>query len=71
MKEFAKRLRIQRLKRGYKQQDIAYFMHVSQVSVSNWERGVKEPNFSKLVKLCEVLGQTPNYMLGVSDKEGV
>lgn len=71
MQEFAKRLKYQRLKRGYNQQQIANVMNVSQVSVSNWERGVKEPNFSKLVQLSKLFGQTTDYMLGVSDKEGV
>ena len=71
MQEFAKRLKYQRLKRGYNQQQIANVMNVSQVSVSNWERGVKEPNFSKLIQLSKLFGQTTDYMLGVSDKEGV
>lgn len=71
MQEFAKRLKYQRLKRGYNQQQIAKVMKVSQVSVSNWERGVKEPNFSKLIQLSKLFGQTTDYMLGVSDKEGV
>lgn len=69
MSEFAKRLKYQRQRRGLNQQQIAKAMGVSQVSVSNWERGVKEPNFSRLVKLSKLFGQTTDYMLGVSDED--
>lgn len=49
--KFAERLKDERKRKRYNQTYIAKYMKVSQVSVSNWERGVKEPNFQALIDL--------------------
>ncbi len=67
--KFAERLKEQRLKNGYNQAYVAKYMQVSQVSVSNWERGVKEPNYQALIDLSNLFGKTTDYMLGKDDKE--
>lgn len=65
--KFAERLREQRILNGYNQSYIAKYMQVSQVSISNWERGVKEPGFQSLVDLASFFGKTTDYMLGVDN----
>lgn len=66
--KFAERLRQERICNGYNQTYIAKYMNVSQVSVSNWERGLKEPDFQTLIDLARLFNRTTDYMLGVEDK---
>lgn len=66
---FHDRLHELRTSRGFSQCYIADYMRVSQVTVSNWERGHKEPSFSTLIDLANLFGVTTDYMLGVSDEK--
>ena len=63
--KFAERLKEQRLINGYNQEYLAKYMQVSQVSISNWERGVKEPSYQALIDLSNLFGKTTDYMLGI------
>ena len=65
--KFSDRLKEQRLLRGYSQEYIAKYMQVSQVTVSNWERGIKEPNFQVLIDLCNLFEKTSDYMVGIEE----
>lgn len=64
---FAERLKFQRITHALTQQELAKQVRVSQVSVSNWERGAKEPNFSILVQLVKIFGVSSDYFLGMTD----
>lgn len=66
--KFCERLAMLRREKGYNQQYIAVYMGVSQVSVSNWERGFKEPNFQALIDLANLFDVSCDYLLGVSDE---
>ena len=66
---FAERLVELRRKNGFNQNYLAVYMGVSQVSISNWERGFKEPNFQALVDLANLFGVSCDYMLGVSNEK--
>ncbi|HIU81549.1 MAG TPA: helix-turn-helix transcriptional regulator [Candidatus Ornithoclostridium faecavium] len=66
--KFAERLKEQRIKHGYNQQYVANYMRVSQVSISNWERGLKEPSYQALVDLSQLFGKSTDYMLGFDEK---
>ena len=57
-----------RKEKNYSQKYISEYMGVSQVSVSNWERGSKEPNFQTLIDLSRLFDCSCDYLLGVSDK---
>ncbi|MCI8729102.1 MAG: helix-turn-helix transcriptional regulator [Clostridia bacterium] len=65
--KFAERLKDERKRKRYNQTYIAKYMKVSQVSVSNWERGVKEPNFQALIDLANLFGVSTDYLLGIKD----
>lgn len=67
--KFKERLKEQRKKHGHTQQFVAKEFCVSQVTISNWERGVKEPSFDKLLHIAHFFGKTTDYMLGVGDYE--
>ena len=62
--KFAERLRQERILNGYNQTYIAKYMNVSQVSVSNWERGLKEPDYQTLIDLAKLFNKSTDYMLG-------
>ena len=66
--KFAERLRQERILNGYNQTYIAKYMNVSQVSVSNWERGIKEPDYQTLIDLAKLFNKSTDYMLGVTDR---
>ncbi len=66
--KFRDRLVGLRKQKGYNQNYIAIYMGVSQVSISNWERGLKEPNFQSLIDLANLFGVSCDFLLGVSDK---
>ena len=48
---------------------VAKYMQVSQVSISNWERGLKEPSYQALIDLANLFGKTTDYMLGLEDDD--
>ena len=66
--KFAERLRQERIANGYNQVYIAKYMNVSQVSVSNWERGAKEPDYQTLIDLAKLFNRSTDYMLVLTDK---
>ena len=66
--KIAERLRQERILNGYNQTYIAKYMNVSQVSVSNWERGLKEPDYQTLIDLAKLFNKSTDYMLGVTDR---
>lgn len=65
--KFAERLKEQREKNGFNQTYIAKYLEVSQVSVSNWERGIKQPDYQILIDLAGLFGTSTDYLLGVTD----
>lgn len=66
--KFSERLVQLRKEKGYNQQYVASFMGVTQVSISNWERGFKEPNFQTLIDLANLFDVSADYMLGLTEK---
>ena len=66
--KFCERLTQKKKKKGFNQQYVAGYMGVTQVSISNWERGFKEPNFQALIDLASLFDVSSDYLLGISDK---
>ena len=66
--KFCERLSELRKERGFNQQYVAGYMGVTQVSISSWEVGFKEPNFQALIDLANLFDVTSDYLLGISDK---
>ena len=52
---------------GIKQADFAHEFNVSQGTLSNWERGVHDPDNESLKKMREKFNKTSDYILGLSD----
>lgn len=52
---------------GLSQKDLAAFLNISQGSLSNWERGVHDPDNDSLILLSEKFNVTTDYLLGKSN----
>ncbi|MBR4419447.1 MAG: helix-turn-helix transcriptional regulator [Clostridia bacterium] len=65
MKEiyFAKNLTNLRKTQKITQAQLAKTLGVDQRTISAWEKGVCEPNFTMLAKICEVFGETFDSIL--------
>jgi len=70
-KIFGEKLKSIRIEQSLLQKDIAEELNVSRETVSYWERGIKEPNIEKILKLCSVLKTTPNFLLDYDDNDNI
>lgn len=68
MASFKERLRHLRLLAEYSQQDLADKLKVSKQTISQYERGVREPDYDNLLALCDIFNVSTDYLLGISDK---
>lgn len=53
--------------RGLTIHDLAEKMDCAKSTIYHWNKGVYSPNTESILKLCSVLGLTPNELLGVED----
>ena len=56
-------LKAARVNAGLTQVDVARALHVTNVTVSNWERGEKSPTLYQACKLVEMYGITLNDLI--------
>ena len=64
--EFGKRLRDCRINKGYTQKELSRMVGVSEVTVSNWERGTKSPTLPALISISNALGESLDALAGTS-----
>ena len=64
MNELGKRLRAQRAALGLKQDELAARLFVTRQTISNYERGLSEPDLDMLRRLAEALETEPAVLLG-------
>ena len=67
MSRFSDRLRELRIAKGYTQQDIADKIHVNKQTISQYERGIRQPQIEVLEELADVFNVDMNYLLGKED----
>lgn len=65
---FGKRLSGLRKSTQVTQQELASFMNVTQATISNWEKGKKNPNIQDLIDLSNFFNVSSDYLLGLSDQ---
>jgi len=68
IKIFGKRLQEARVNKGLNQFQLAEKMNLKQTAISNYEKGISEPSFDKLIKLTKILGVSLDYLLGQDSK---
>jgi transcriptional regulator with XRE-family HTH domain len=52
---------------SWSQQKLADMMEVTQQTVSRWIKGRRQPDFDTLLRLCYILKEEPNELLGFND----
>lgn len=57
--------------RGLTQKQVAIELNVSGPTVSDWEKGKKNPNHENLLKLSQLLSASTDYILGLADENSV
>jgi len=60
------RFREIRVKRGYKQKEVAALLNTSRETYSKYENGKIDPRATAIVKLCEFYDLSADYLLGLS-----
>ena len=60
---FKENLKNLRRAKGLTQNELAKILGVDQRTVSAWEKGICEPSFSILLKLCELFEEDFNSLL--------
>lgn len=67
----AQNLKLARIKKGYKQEELAKLVGKSKNVISNWERGDNKPDADTLFDLCDILGVDANYLLGWENNQNL
>lgn len=52
---------------GYTQKDIAKMLNISESNISNWKKGDNLPSVDILYKLCIILHESADYLLGLDN----
>lgn len=61
---FGSRIKELRKAKGLTQQKLADLINVTKVSVCCYEKGTRTPNLDTFIDLVNVLGTSPDYLLG-------
>lgn len=64
---FSENLKIALANNKMTQQKLAEQLGTTQQTVSRWLKGINEPDFKTLIKICTILNETPNTILGFND----
>lgn len=67
MATFKDRLRHLRTLAGYSQQDLADIMNVTKQTISQYERGVRNPDKETALELCDIFNVSMDYLYGQTD----
>ncbi len=61
------RIKELRKENNINQKELALLCNVQQSCVSKWERGETIPDALMIIKLCEILKTSSDYLLGLKD----
>ena len=64
------RSRLRELRGDVSQEDLALKIGTKQTTLSNWERGFREPNFNGLALISTSCEVSADWLLGLSDERG-
>ena len=67
MNTFGKRLKELRAENELRQSDLASRLSVDQRTISNWEKGIREPNIDMIIKIAKLFDVSTDYLFGLSD----
>lgn len=55
---------------GLSQKEIAKYLNISESNITNWKKGDNLPSVEILYKLCILLKESSDYLLGLEDETG-
>ncbi|MCL2234808.1 MAG: helix-turn-helix transcriptional regulator [Firmicutes bacterium] len=61
------RLKEIREEKGFSQEQVAKVIGIRQQTISQYEKGITEPDIQTLKKLCDFFDVTSDYLLGFKD----
>lgn len=61
---FSQRLRLTLKARGYSLTELSDLLGVKRASLTRWENGTRQPRYEMLVRICDVLEVSSDYLLG-------
>lgn len=67
---FSKRITEAIKQSPYSQKEIAKMLNISEGNITNWKKGENLPSVDTLYKLCIILDESSDYLLGLEDKTG-
>jgi len=67
MNKFAERLNRTLRETNVPQRELARRVNMSQSIINNYCRGEREPTLDVLMLVCKALGESADYMLGMTD----
>lgn len=65
--QFGERLRMVRKMRGYTQDELSHWLHMSDGAVGKYERGVTSPDINNLYLIGKKLNVSIDFLLGLRD----
>ncbi len=55
---------------NYSQKEIAKILNISESNITNWKKGENLPSVDLLYKICILLNESSDYLLGLEDETG-
>ena len=68
--QFSKRITDALQESNYTQKQIAKELNISAGNITNWKKGENLPSVDILYKLCILLNESADYLLGLEDETG-
>lgn len=62
-----KRLKLERLKKGWTQEELANRLNVTKQTISNWENGERIPDTLMLANIAQLFDIKTDYLLGIDE----
>ena len=66
--KFPQRLRAQRVAYEHSHDELAQILGTSRNAIAKWEAGKKEPSIAGIIRLCNLLDVTADYLIGRVDE---
>ncbi len=55
---------------SYSQKEIAKELNISESNITNWKKGQNLPSVDVLYRLCILLNESADYLIGLEDETG-
>lgn len=68
-KEYNEKLKIAREEAGYTQKQVSEMLKISQVTLSRYEKGTREPSIEVLCKLIDFYEVRADWVLGTGKRD--